>query len=70
MPEENDQHSTNKTQANPLLSMHNFSPLVISSHDKNKQLTVLSQCKLALTAGTRVHLLCYKNIGAPKKFKK
>jgi hypothetical protein len=39
-----------KKQANPLLSMHNYTPLVISSNDKNKQLTLLSQRKLALIA--------------------
>jgi hypothetical protein len=36
-------------QAIPLLSMHNYTPLVISGNGKNKQLTLLSQCKLALT---------------------
>jgi hypothetical protein len=35
--------------ANPLLSMHNYAPLVISRNEKNKQLTLLSQSKLALT---------------------
>ncbi len=35
---------------NPLLSMHNYTPLVISGNDKNKKLTLLSQRKLALTA--------------------
>jgi hypothetical protein len=39
-----------KHQANPLISMKNFTPLVINRHDKNKQLTLLSQCKLVLTA--------------------
>jgi hypothetical protein len=39
-----------KHQANPLLSMANYSPLGISKNDKNKQLTLLSQRKLALTA--------------------
>jgi hypothetical protein len=39
-----------KQQANPLFSMHNYAPLVISGIDKkNKQLTLLSQCKLAFT---------------------
>jgi hypothetical protein len=38
-----------KQQANPLLSVHNYTPLVISRKDKNKQLTLLSQCKLTLT---------------------
>ncbi len=40
----------------------------IYSNNKNKQLTLLSQRKLALTA--RNTLLHYKIIGAPKKFKK
>jgi hypothetical protein len=30
--------------------MNNYTPLVISRNDKNKQLTLLSQLKLALTA--------------------
>jgi hypothetical protein len=29
-----------KQQANPLLSMHNYTPLVIGGNDKNKQLTL------------------------------
>jgi predicted GNAT superfamily acetyltransferase len=37
-------------QANPLLSMNNYTSLVISWNDKNKHLTLLSQCKLALIA--------------------
>jgi hypothetical protein len=54
-PEENDQYSANhlvqyKQQANQLLPMKNYTPLVISRNDKNKQLTLLSQSKLALTA--------------------
>ncbi len=57
-----------KQQANPFLSMLNYTPLVISRNDKNKQLTLLRQCKLALTA--RNTLFCYKIIGAPKQFKK
>jgi hypothetical protein len=39
-----------KHQANKLLSMNNFTPLVISRNDKIKQLTLLSQRKPALTA--------------------
>jgi hypothetical protein len=39
-----------KQQANPLLSMHNYTPLLISGNDISKQLTLLSQRKLALTA--------------------
>jgi hypothetical protein len=42
-------HAQYKQQANPLLSMHSYTPLVISGNDKNKQLTLLSQRKLALT---------------------
>jgi hypothetical protein len=29
-----------KQQANPLLSMNKYTPLVISRNDKNKQLTI------------------------------
>jgi hypothetical protein len=32
-------------QANPLLLMHNYTPLVMSRNEKNKQLTLLSQRK-------------------------
>ena len=39
-----------KQQANPLLSINTYILLVISKNDKNKQLTLLSQRKLALTA--------------------
>jgi hypothetical protein len=39
-----------KQQTNSLLSMHNYTPLVINRNDKNKQLTLLSQRKLTLTA--------------------
>jgi hypothetical protein len=38
-----------KQQANPLLSVHNYTPLLFSRNDKNKQLTLFSQRKLALT---------------------
>jgi hypothetical protein len=38
-----------KQQANALLSMHNYTSLVIGGNDKNKQLTLLSQRKVALT---------------------
>jgi hypothetical protein len=31
----------NKQQANPLLSMNKYTPLVISRKDKNKQLTII-----------------------------
>jgi hypothetical protein len=46
-----------KQQANPLLSMNNYTPLVISVNDKNKQLTLLSQRKLALTAVNKLFAL-------------
>jgi hypothetical protein len=43
-----------KQQANPLLSMNKYTPLVIRRNDKNKQLTLtLSQRKLPLTAINR-----------------
>jgi hypothetical protein len=37
-------------KANPLLSMNIYTPLVISRNGKNKQLTLLNQRKLSLTA--------------------
>ncbi len=37
-----------KQQVNPLLSIHNYTPLVISRNAKNKERTLLSQRKLAL----------------------
>jgi hypothetical protein len=57
-----------KQQANPLLSMHNYTPLVISGNDKNKQITLLSQRKLALTARNTLFVL--KNHWSNKKIKK
>jgi hypothetical protein len=33
-----------KQQANPLLSMNNYTPLGLAGMTKNKQLTLLSQC--------------------------
>jgi hypothetical protein len=54
-----------KQQANPLLLMHNYTRLVISGNNKNKELTS-RQRKLALTArNTLFAILQYKNIGAP-----
>jgi hypothetical protein len=46
-----------KQQANPLLSVNNYTPLVISRNDKNKQVTLLSQHKLALTARNKLFAL-------------
>jgi hypothetical protein len=56
-----------KQQANPLLSMNNYTPLLISMNDKNKQLKLLSQRKLALTAGNTL-IKSFKHL--KKKFKK
>jgi hypothetical protein len=44
--------------------MKNYTPLVISGNDKNMQLTLLIQRKLALT--TRIHFLRYSIIGFQK----
>jgi hypothetical protein len=60
MPEDNDHTAPTtlvpyKHQDNLLLSMNNYTPLVISRNDKYKQLTLLSQRKLALTA---INKLC------------
>jgi hypothetical protein len=41
--------NTSIKPANPLLSVNNYTQLVIGRNVKNKQLTLLSQCKLALT---------------------
>jgi hypothetical protein len=41
-------------------------PLVISRNDKNKQLTLLSQFKLAFQQ--EINFLHYKIIGAPENF--
>jgi hypothetical protein len=63
-PEENDKYRVPvqcqpllvqyKQQDNSLLSVHNYTPIVISGNDKNKQLTLLSQCKLALTGRNKL----------------
>jgi hypothetical protein len=48
MPGESNQYSAvtlsviQASQANPLLLMNNYAPLVISRNDKNKQLTLLT----------------------------
>jgi hypothetical protein len=42
-----------KQQANPLLSLHYYTPLVISSNDSNKQLTLLKPMQ------TRIYLKKY-----------
>jgi hypothetical protein len=54
-------------QANPLLSMPNYTPLETSGKDKNKQLTLLSQCKLTLTAINTLFALSSKPIKNIKK---
>jgi hypothetical protein len=56
-PEVNDQNSANsaiQAASKPLLSMNSYTPLVISRNDKNKQLTLFSQRKLALTAKNKL----------------
>jgi hypothetical protein len=52
-----------KQQANPLLPIHNYTSLVISRNDKNKQQTLLSQRKFTFT--TRTTLFAIKIIGGP-----
>jgi hypothetical protein len=46
-----------KQQANALLLLKNDTPLVISGNDKNMQLTILSQRKLALTTKNNLFAL-------------
>jgi hypothetical protein len=46
-----------RQQANPLLSMKNYYQFVLSRNDKNKQLKLLSQRKLALTAKNKLFAL-------------
>jgi hypothetical protein len=46
-----------KQQANSSLSVNNYTPLVISRNDKNKQLTLLSQRKRALTTINKLFAL-------------
>ncbi len=48
-----------KKQANPLLSMNNYTPLVSSWNDKNNQLTLLSHRKLALAARNTLTLFAF-----------
>ncbi len=50
------------------LSMHNFTPIVISGKDKNKQLTLLSQRKLALKGhGNEADFLGFlQKLGPPR----
>jgi hypothetical protein len=58
-----------KQQANPLLSMNNFTQVVIGAvNEKNWQLKLLRQRKLALTA--RNHFWRHKIIGKNLKIKK
>jgi hypothetical protein len=57
-----------KQQASSFLSLNTYTQLVISGNDKNKQITLLSQGKLALTA--RYILFAYTIIGALKNLQK
>ncbi len=54
-----------KQQASSFLSLNNYTQLVISGNYKNKQITLLSQGKLA-----RYTLFAYKIIGALKNLQK
>jgi hypothetical protein len=56
-----------KQQANPLISMNNITLLVISRNDRNKQLTLVSQRELALTARNTLFEE-KKSFGASKTF--
>jgi hypothetical protein len=53
-------------KVNPLLKMNKDTAIVISRNDKSKQLTLLSQSQLTLTAINNIN---NKIIGACKKFK-
>jgi hypothetical protein len=57
-----------KQQASPLLSMHNYT-LVISGNDNNKELTLLSQRKRALTGRNMYCKWLCKFAGTSKKIK-
>jgi hypothetical protein len=57
-----------KQQANPLLSIHNCTSLVISRNDKNNQLTLLSQRKPVVTARNTVFPI--ENHWSTKKIQK
>jgi hypothetical protein len=64
-PDENNQCSANylvqcKQQVNPFLSMNNYTPHVISRHDKNRQLSLLSQRKTRINQQPEIHFLQYK----------
>jgi hypothetical protein len=52
----------NKQQANPLLSIHHYTPLVISKNDKNKQLTLLSQRRINREKYTFCHIKSLEQI--------
>jgi hypothetical protein len=57
-----------QAQANTLLSVNSYTPLAISRNDKNKQLTLLPQRKLALSA--RNTLFAISQHWSTKKIKK
>jgi hypothetical protein len=56
------------SQSNPLLSINNYSPLVISRNDKNKQPALLANALTGINRNNN-NFLQYKIIGAPKNFK-
>jgi hypothetical protein len=64
MPEENNQYSANRSFCNTISMPIHFinaqllyTPFVISRNNKNKQLTLLSQRKLAFTARNKLFAL-------------
>ncbi len=59
-----------KQQANPLLSIDNYTPLAISWNDKNKQRTLLRQRKLAFTAREKYTFCVIKLLETTNKYKK
>jgi hypothetical protein len=60
-----------KQQANPHLSLHNYTPLVISGNDKNKQLTFNNNVHIMTRINHgKMHFLRHKINGAPKIFYK
>ncbi len=55
-----------KQQANPFLSMNRSTPLLIRRYGKNKQLTLLSQRKLILTAGNTLFSISLEHLERPR----
>jgi hypothetical protein len=51
-----------------LIPMHNYTLIVISGNDKNKQLTLLSQCKHAFTGRNTLMVVSVNSEGHLKKY--